>query len=144
LTGKIRMKTYQLLDHTADLGIKVSGKTLSDLFSNAALALFEVMIDAAGIEATQYRDIEIEGADRADLLVNFLREMLYLFNGEGLVLTACRLAQIDERRLKAEIRYGRYDARKHRVKTEIKAVTYHQAAVVKTARGWQGRVIFDV
>lgn len=138
------MKNYQSFDHTADLGIKVSGKTLSDLFSNAALALFEVMIDAAGIEATQSRDIEIEGVDRADLLVNFLREILYLFNGEGLVLTACRIAQIDERRLKAEIHHGRYDARKHRVKTEIKAVTYHQAAVEKTVRGWQGRVIFDV
>jgi SHS2 domain-containing protein len=102
------------------------------------------MVDAADVQVTQDREIVIEGADQADLFVNFLREILYLFNGEGFVLTACRIAQIDERRLKAEIRCGRYDSRLHRVKTEIKAVTYHQAAVVKTAGGWQGRIVFDV
>jgi len=135
---------YQLFDHTADLGIDVFGETQADLFSHAALALFDLMVDAADIQATQYREMVIEGADRTDLFVNFLREILYLFNGEGLVLVECRIAQIDAKRLTAEIRCGRYDARKHRVKTEIKAVTYHQAAVRKAAQGWQGRVIFDV
>jgi len=135
---------YRLLDHTADLGIDVFGETQADLFSHAALALFDLMVAAAGMQATQGRNIVIEGADRTDLFVNFLREILYLFNGEGLVLTACRIVQIDAKRLTAEIHCGRYDARKHRVKTEIKAVTYHQAAVRKTAQGWQGRVIFDV
>jgi len=135
---------YRLFDHTADLGIDVFGETQADLFSHAALALFDLMVAAAGMQATQGRNIVIEGADRTDLFVNFLREILYLFNGEGLVLTACRIVQIDAKRLTAEIHCGRYDARKHRVKTEIKAVTYHQAAVVQTARGWQGRVVFDV
>jgi SHS2 domain-containing protein len=135
---------YRLFDHTADLGIDVFGETQADLFSHAALALFDLMVDAAGMQTTQSREIVIEGADWTDLFVNFLREILYLFNGEVLVLTACRIVQIDARRLTAEIQCGRYDARKHRVKTEIKAVTYHQAAVVQTAKGWQGRVVFDV
>ena len=135
---------YRLFNHTADLGIDVFGETQADLFNHAALALFDLMVDAAGMQTTQCREMVIEGADRTDLFVNFLREILYLFNGEGLVLTACRIVQIDAKRLTAEIHCGRYDARKHRVKTEIKAVTYHQAAVRKTARGWQGRVIFDV
>jgi SHS2 domain-containing protein len=138
------MKTYRVFDHTADLGIDVSGKTLADLYGNAALALFDIMVEPAGMQVVENREIEIHGADPTDLFVNFLREMLYLFNGEGLVLTSCRVAHIDERSLSAHIRCGRYDARTHRVKTEIKAVTYHQATVMKTARGWQGRVIFDV
>jgi SHS2 domain-containing protein len=135
---------YRLFDHTADLGIDVFGETQADLFSHAALALFDLMVDAAGMPATQCREMVIEGADQADLFVNFLREILYLFNCEGLVLTACRVGQINDRKLTAEISSGRYDAQTHRVKTEIKAVTYHQAAVVKTAEGWQGRVVFDV
>jgi len=135
---------YRLFNHTADLGIDVFGETQADLFSHAALALFDLMVDAAGMQTTQCHEMVIEGADQTDLFVNFLREILYLFNGEGLVLTACRIVQIDAKRLRAEIRCGRYDARKHRVKTEIKAVTYHQAAVVQTAKGWQGRVVFDV
>lgn len=135
---------YRLFNHTADLGIDVFGETQADLFSHAALALFDLMVDAAGMQTTQCREMVIEGADWTDLFVNFLREILYLYNGEGLVLTACRIAQIDEKHLTAEIRCGRYDARTHRVKTEIKAVTYHQAAVVETVKGWQGRIVFDV
>ncbi|MFH1080591.1 MAG: archease [Pseudomonadota bacterium] len=138
------MKKYRVFDHTADLGIEIFGETQADLFSHAALALFDLMVDAAAMPAKQGREIVIEGADRTDLFVNFLREILYLFNGEGLVLTTCRIVQIDEKRLIADIRCGRFDARKHRVKTEIKAVTYHQAAVVQTVGGWQGRVVFDV
>jgi SHS2 domain-containing protein len=138
------LKNYRVFDHTADLGIEVSGQTPEALFDHAALALFDLMVDAAGIPSTQCRNLVIEGSDRADLFVNFLREILYLFNGDGYVLTACRVSSIDEGRLTAEIRCGQYDARKHRVKKEIKAVTYHQAAVRKTAQGWQGRVIFDV
>ncbi|PKN59956.1 MAG: hypothetical protein CVU53_05595 [Deltaproteobacteria bacterium HGW-Deltaproteobacteria-11] len=141
------MKRYRVFDHTADLGIEVFGKTQADLFSRAALALFDLLVegvDAQTTASTEARKLVIDGADSADLFVNFLREILYLFNGEGFLLTECRIAQIAERRLRADIRGRRYDARKDRVKTEIKAVTYHQAAVVQTARGWQGRVVFDV
>jgi SHS2 domain-containing protein len=136
--------SYRLFDHTADLGMQVSGRTIADLFGNAALALFDVMIDASGIRTTQCRQMLIEGADRTDLFVNFLREILYLFNGKGLVLTACSIIQVGKRRLVAEVRCGRYNSRMHQVRTEIKAVTHHQAMVLKTAGGWEGRVVFDV
>ena len=86
------MKNYRVFDHTADLGVEVYGKTPEALFDNAALALFDLMVDAAGIQSTQCRNMVIEGADRTDLFVNFLREILYLFNGEGFVLTACRIS----------------------------------------------------
>lgn len=142
---------YRLFNHTADLGIDVFGKTQAELFSHAALALFDLMIETADIQTAQCRESEssclsmvIRGADRTDLFVNFLREMLYLFTGEGLVLTACRIVRSRPKLLRAEIKAGPYDDRIHRVKTEIKAVTYHQAAVAKTAAGWRGRIIFDV
>lgn len=141
------MKKYRIFDHTADLGIEVFGKTRADLFSRAALALFDLIVEGGGAQAKaskEARKFMLDGADTTDLFVNFLREILYLFNGEGLVVTACHIALMDEGRLTAEIRCTRYDVRIHRVKTEIKAVTYHQAAVVQTDRGWLGRVVFDV
>lgn len=141
------MKTYRVFDHTADLGIEVLGKTQADLFSRAALALVDLLVegvDAQTAASTQTRTLVIDGADNTDLFVNFLREILYLFNGEGFVLTACRVGRIDDRKLTAEISGDRYDVRTHRVKTEIKAVTYHQAAVVQTVKGWRGRIVFDV
>lgn len=141
------MNKYRVFDHTADLGIEVFGKTQAELFSRTALALSDLLVegvDAQMAASTQARTLVVDGADSPDLFVNFLREILYLFNGEGLVLTACRIARIDAGRLTADIRCCRYDARRHRVRTDIKAVTYHQAAVVRTAKGWQGRVVFDV
>jgi SHS2 domain-containing protein len=86
----------------------------------------------------------IEGSDITDLFVNYLREILYLFNGMAFVLTDGRVRKIDNHHLVAEIRCGWFDARKHRIRTEIKAVTYHQASVRKTEQGWMGRIIFDV
>jgi SHS2 domain-containing protein len=141
------MKKYRVFDHTADLGVEILGRTQAELFRRAALALFDLLVaavDAPKAAATETRTLVIDGADSADLFVNFLREILYLFNGKGLVLTACRIVQIDAGRLTAQIRCRRYDVRTDRVKTEIKAVTYHQAAVTQTARGWQGRIVFDV
>ena len=138
------MHHYKVFDHTADLGVEISGKTQADLFSHAALALFDLLVDARGMAISEFREIIIEGADITDLFVNFLREILYLFNGEGFVLTSCRIVRIDEQRLSAEISGGRYNSLQHRVKTEIKAVTYHQASVRNMAEGWLGRVVFDV
>jgi len=141
------MKHYKIFNHTADLGVAFSGATLPDLFCNAALALFDLLVEGRGVPATEapeMRDIAVAGADLADLFVNFLREVLYLFNGEGLILTACRIERIDDRNLIAGVCGERYNNKKHRARIEIKAVTYHQATVEKTADGWKGKVVFDV
>jgi SHS2 domain-containing protein len=141
------MKTYRVFDHTADLGIEVFGKTQADLFSRTALALSDLLVASGDTQTTasmETRTLVIDGADSIDLFVNFLREILYLFNGEGFVLTECRVTRMDAGQLTAQLRGRRYDARMHRVRTEIKAVTYHQAAVMQTAKGWRGRVVFDV
>ena len=103
IIGWCCMHHYKVFDHTADLGVEISGKTKGDLFNHAALALFDLLMDAPGMDASQCREITIEGADITDLFVNFLREILYLFNGEGFVLISCRIIWIDERRLTAEI-----------------------------------------
>lgn len=140
-------KKYRVFNHTADLGMEVRGRTRADLFSQAAVALFDLLVervDAQPGASTQSRSLVIDGDDSTDLFVNFLREILYLFNGEGFVLTECRITHIRQRRLRADIRGCPYDARRHRAKTEIKAVTYHKAAVIRTSKGWQGRVVFDV
>jgi len=141
------MKHYNIFNHTADLGVEVFGETLPDLFSHAALALADLLVEGMEALETAFPDtraIVIEGSDIADLFVNFLREILYLFNGEGLILKTCRIVRIDDRSLVAELCGERYDPERHRVRMEIKAVTYHQAAVEKTVEGWEGRVVFDV
>jgi len=76
----------RLLDHTADIGVEVDGATLVDLFRQGAAALIALLTDRAAIAATGVRAIRVEGLDRTDLWINYLREILYLFNSEGFLV----------------------------------------------------------
>jgi len=135
---------YRIFDHTADLGVEVTGATLEELYAGAAFALFDLLTDLSSVRAGVAREIIVSGEDPADLLVNFLREILYAWNGDRFLMKACRIQEVSPRRLKALLRGEPFDPSRHRIQQEIKAVTYHQASVEKTAAGWRARVVFDV
>jgi SHS2 domain-containing protein len=77
---------YRILDHTADIGVEVHGATLAGLFSQAALALVDLLTDRVRLTGETERMIRVEGADLEDLWINYLREILYLFNGENFLI----------------------------------------------------------
>lgn len=138
------MKPYETFDHTADLGLLVTARTEAELYANAAFAVFDIITDLGRVETLEARRIHAEGDSPEDLLVNFLREILYLYNGERWLLKEIRVTVVKNYALEAEARGEPLDGRKHEVCKEIKAVTYHQAGVRQTADGWEARVIFDV
>jgi SHS2 domain-containing protein len=138
------MKPYHAFDHTADLGLVITGANEADLFANAAYAVFDIITDLDRVAALETRRIVAEGDSREDLLINFLREILYLYNGERWLLKGLRIVRISEKGLEAEVRGELFDSEKHEICKEIKAVTYHQAQVSQTPAGWTARVIFDV
>ncbi len=142
------MALYKLIDHTADLGIEINGRTKRDLFTKAVLSLMNVLIEVTESEKgkanIRQRTLTVEGSDIADLLVNFLREVLYLFNGEVLIIWKCEIMECGNRKLVARLFLESYDKKKHIMKTEIKAVTYHGLSVQRIKKGWKARVIFDV
>lgn len=139
------MKIYRTIDHTADLGIEIAAASLAGLFETAAAAMFDQIVDPATVRGRAAGALEVTGADPADLMVNWLRELLYLWAGEAKVVKAARVTGISETAVAASVRYDAFDARRHRVRREIKAVTYHQIRVARRAGGgWSARVIFDV
>ncbi|NTW77827.1 MAG: archease [Syntrophaceae bacterium] len=144
------MKNYRLIDHTADIGCEIFGKTKKELFANSVAALFELMLgrqtlsDADENKALETKSLTVEGIDLEDLFINFLREVLYLFNGEGWVIINCQPLEITNKHIVAHLAGEPYTGTRHPVKMEIKAVTYHGLSVKKTKTGWVGRVIFDV
>ena len=138
------MSGYRLFDHTADLGIEVFGGTIEELYAGAAMALFDLLTDTEAIRMTQVRTIAVEGEDPADLLVNFLRELLSTWNSTGFLGRDCTIREVTPRRLTALLEGEPCDPARHRIKKEIKAVTYHQASVEKTEEGWRARMVFDV
>ena len=140
------MSNYKFFDHTADIGVEVTGRTRKELFLNAAEALFDVMIEnkIGKQSAKQQKKITVEGADVSALLINFLRELLYLFNGEKFITVSCEIIQFTNKELQAQLTGELFNKTKHLIKTEIKAVTYSGLKVEKKKSGWVARIIFDV
>jgi len=138
------MTRYTTFNHTADLGIEVSGRDEKELFSNAAFAVFDIITDLHDVNATEAHRFAVEGSDREDLLVNYLREVLYMFSGQGLLLKDFSILEINGRHLVAEVRGEPFDSARHGIKTEIKAVTYHEVEIRETEKGLKARLIFDV
>jgi SHS2 domain-containing protein len=139
-----QQQRYRVFDHTADLGLEIYGTDEKELFLNAAIAVFDTMTELDHVTVKENRHFSVEGSDREDLLINFLREILYMYNGEGFLLKECSISDIDDRQVIGTVRGEVFDPEKHRIKMEIKAVTYHRIEVEKTPHGWKGRVIFDV
>lgn len=135
---------YESLDHTADIGLRVFTRRLDDLFQGAAMALFEHITDIEILDGTGEHAIEVTGEDRADLLVNWLREVLYLWTGKECLLASAAIRSVSDTRLTAMVRTDPFDPDRHVIHNEIKAVTYHGVSVEKTADGWMAEVIFDV
>jgi len=124
------MSNYKFFDHTADIGVEISGRTKKELFANASNAMFDILIETMTIKVHQpkrhkkrQRTVTVDGKDPEDLMINFLRELLYWFNGK-VGSSAMQDNGVGNKRLKAKLMGEPYNKKKHRLKTEIKAVTY--------------------
>jgi len=140
------MQKYKLFDHTADIGVEIYGRTKKDLFANAVEVLADLLTErkTGAKSETQQKTITVEGADVADLLINFLREILYRFNGENFVTGSCEIMKFTDKELEARLTGELFNTQSHFMKTEIKAVTYSGLNVEKVKSGWKAKVIFDV
>jgi SHS2 domain-containing protein len=122
------MKRYELIDHTADVGVKAYGKTVAEAFAHAAVAMFDIITDESTIGSVGEYDIVLEAPDREQLLVDWLSKLLYLNDAEDLVFGRFEVT-ITGNRLSARIFGEKYDTKKHKMGVEIKAVTYHMVQV---------------
>ncbi len=136
--------TYEIIDHTADIGLHVMAADPFELFATAARGLFDIMVTPVSLRAQETLSLKVDGADWPDLLVNWLRELLYLWSGKGLLVHSVHIHGIAADRIAADVTVDLYDPVRHDIRTEVKAVTYHQAAVERKRTGWEARIIFDV
>jgi SHS2 domain-containing protein len=138
------MPFYRMIDHTADFGIIVSGIDKKKLFKNAALAISDLTLSARNPKVMTTEHISITGEDLTDLMVNWLRELLYFWNGKQMPVLGVEILLISEIGLLASVDFDIFDPERHDIKTEIKAVTYHQARTIQNDEGWTAQLIFDV
>jgi SHS2 domain-containing protein len=137
-------KKYRLTTRQSELAVKVTGGSQADLFANSAFALFDVMSDVEKIEIKERLPLEVEGADRDDLLVNWMRELLYLYQGSGYLLKEFVIREVKDTSVKAEVCGEKVDPDRHEIKQEIAAVAYHQSRMTKTGNQWTAQLIFEV
>jgi SHS2 domain-containing protein len=135
---------YETFDHTADLGLRIRSADLNTLFAEAAEALFSVIVEDLGTVApVQSLNVTIAGDDRAYLLFDWLKELLYHFDAEHLLLSRFEV-QVRDDGLTATVRGEPLDRSRHELSHEVKAITYHGLRVEQTADGWLAEVIVDI
>jgi len=135
---------YDHLDHTGDIAVRVTATTLEELFLESARALTEIIADASAARPQLADEVVVEGEDLPELLRNWLSELLFRFSANGMIYVQFTVTSVTERRLEAVARGERYNPDLHPLRTELKAVTWHQLEAVRTADGWRAQVIFDV
>ncbi len=138
------MKKYEIIDHTADIGIKVYGQSLKELFTNAARGMFEIIADLDGIKPATSVKIALKAENSEELLVAWLDELLYNFYTKNIIFCAFKISELTGTGIKAEA-FGRHIGnKKSRLNTEIKAATYHDLKIKEKDKSYEVQIIFDV
>jgi len=135
---------YELIDHTADIGVVVTGCDLADLFAAAGVVLADLMFDPVRVNASATREVMLEAFSAEELLVRWLNELIYLREVQGFQWRTLDLRLTGETRLSATLEGECYRSGKHTIRTGLKAATYHQLQITRTPGAYRARVIFDV
>ncbi len=135
---------FHVIDHTADVGIRVVSDSRELLFRDAAAGLYALIVDADTVQPSQEAAIAVDGTDDTDLLINWLRELLFLWTGKQLLVHGITSLEWNRHRIKARVTVDRFSPEHHHIINDIKAVTYHQAEVVCEDGTWTALIVCDV
>ena len=135
---------YELVDHTADIGVRVWGPTAKEVFEQAALALFSLVCDPREVDERETVEIRLEAEGMDLLLAAWLNELLYVFEARKLVLSQFDLLELGDHSLRARVAGEPLDLRRHVLCGGVKAATLHELALEKRDEGWEGFVLLDV
>lgn len=137
---ELRFKVYE---HTADIGIIAFGKTKEEVFENCGFGMFSILADLSNVKCSRRIKVSAEGRNNGEMLVNILSELLFCFTGRNYLLKKFKV-EILKRNVSA-FAWGERLNKSHRLKMEIKTVTYHNLEIKKRNNNeWAARVIFDV
>ncbi len=134
------MHWYEEVEHTADWAFRVRGRSLQELFANAAHAMFSLERSVEMGKHDLVREVEVDGADRETLLVNWLNELLYLGQEYREAYGRVDILEINDGHLRALV-HGRHEDEAQRY---IKAVTFHNLELKCGSNGWEATLVLDV
>ena len=131
------------MNHTADVGIIGHGTDMKMAFANAAKGLFSLITELDKVDEVIQRDVELTSTDRESLLVEWLNELIYLFDTENIIFKRFEIARLSDTDLEARCYGQEVDPAKHEMKTGIKAATYHMLKIEQNGNS-RVQVLFDI
>ena len=137
-------KPFEIIDHTADIGITAYGTDIKQAFANAALGLFSLMADLDDLKEDIKHELELSAEDVEVLLVGWLNELIYIFDVEHIIFKRFEIAELTGTQIKARCFGEKIKPGQHKLKREIKAATYHMLNISKEDGGYKLQVIFDI
>jgi SHS2 domain-containing protein len=137
-------KAFEILDHTADIGIIAYGADVEELFSNAALALFSLITELESIEEKLHHNVKVSSEDGDSLLVEWLNELIYFFDAKHILFKRFDIESLTHNELQATCHGEGFDPMKHKIKRGVKAATYHMLKLDKNSDGYKAQVILDI
>jgi SHS2 domain-containing protein len=134
---------FEIIEHTADVGIRAYGESQAEAYANAARGMFSLIAELDTIRPNLSRQVKVEGSDCEDLLVAWLNELIFLFETQRVLFSRFDIKSISDTHLQARCRGEKVDPHRHEIKIGIKSATYHMLKVEQNA-GWQVQVILDI
>jgi SHS2 domain-containing protein len=138
------VKPFEIINHTADIGIIAYGADIKQVFANAALGLFNLMADLDNLKEDVKREIELSAEDVEVLLVEWLNELIYISEVEHIIFKRFEINELSNTQLKATCFGEKIKPGQHRLKREIKAATYHMLRLNKEDGSYKVQIIFDI
>jgi SHS2 domain-containing protein len=136
--------SYRVLDHTGDILLEVRGGDLGELFAEGARALFDCILESGRVEPRKSRHLSLTAPSVEMLFREWMSELNYWHQVEAWLFSSFAIGPVSDTRLEAEAWGEPIDAEKHRIRREIKAVTYHSLSVTVSASGYTGTVLLDI
>ena len=136
-------REFEIIDHTADVGIIAYGTDMKMAFANAAKALFSLITELEDVDELVHKDVAITAPDQESLLVAWLHELIYLFDTENVILKRFDIIRLSQTQLKARGYGQKVDRARHQIKTGVKAATYHMLKIDQN-NGTKVQVLFDI
>jgi SHS2 domain-containing protein len=135
---------FQLLEHTSDIGILARGQTRSEALTAASQGLVSILVDPAPFSPLEERYFKATGPDEPAQVINWLNEILFFFDTDGLVFVEFEIDSWTSTEIIGRARGERFDVDRHEFRTAVKAATYHQFESHQTNDGWEMRIFVDV
>ncbi len=135
---------FEILDISGDVGLRVRGRSLEELFINSALGLYSLVTDLSGVEPAESVDVKVNRESLDSLLVGWLNELIFRFDTYGFIGKEIRIKRINENMVDAGIRGEEFDPERHEKGLLVKAATYHNLRIEEKDGIWTAEVVLDI